>query len=276
MTKIYKVSSILKELDEAIINKNPFSIIRFGDGGIKLMHSVLYNDREQLIAICEREGLPEDRIIELIYLWGAYANKADYIDTPIVYFDNTFWGRYKRGTYKQISEKTRIRLLMWKSLYQKCGIDVNKVKFCNPETNWLSLVKNYPHKNLLNILENRKICCISTYDRISSLRKYDINFFKIAGHNENQYENSFHDVIKYIKKNANEYDLWLNSSGELGRIYSGLIKDLGGRVFDTGFIIDYFNNYIIQDRLKSFITQNPRNKNELILTKIGYRYKRSI
>jgi len=278
--KIAKIADILNKLDNCIINKEPFSLIRFGDGGIKLMHSVLFDDVPQYQAICEHEGLPENKLVEILALWGMYANKADYIDTPEVYFTDKFWGRYKiykDGYVKNITEKTRKRLLMWKELYSGIGIKVNSVNYCNPEANWLSLLKNPPHKNLLEILKNRKICCISTYSNVPSLsKKYNIEYWKIVGHDQGHYYNSFNQTIDFINENVNKYDLWLNSSGELGRVYSGVIKDLGGRVFDLGFVIDYFVNWHIVRRLEYYLKQDPDNKMQLILTNIGENYRKYI
>ena len=280
--KVYRISDILIELNRCIDTRKPFSLIRFGDGGIKLMHAVLYDDKEQIDAIVKREGLPKNKVDEIISLWAIYSNKADYIDTPHVYFSGEFWGRYIRYrenkyNVKNISEKTRKRLEIWYDLYSQCGIKVNSVKYCNPEANWLSLLKSDTYPNLLQIMKGRKICCISTYNReIFSLAEFDIKYWQIVGHNRNQYKYSFNKTIDFIKDNATKYDLFLNSSGELGRIYSGLIKDCGGRVFDTGFVIDYFNNFILQDRLKYFITKDKIDKRQLLLTEEGKKFQQYI
>jgi len=275
--QVQRIHIILQELEEAINSNKPFSLIRFGDGGIKLIHSLFYNDEEQLQKIVLKEGIPREKVVEILALWGIYANKANYIDTPEVYFSNEFWGRYKNARKKKISDNTIKRLKMWRELYHRCGIKIDKVKYCNPEASWLSILRLFPYRNLLDIMKGKKICCISTYNYIPKLsKKYQIKYHRIVPHFENQYENSFNQTIEFINKNANNYDLWLNSSGELGRIYSGLIKDLGGRVFDTGFVIDYFVNEKIHPRLQRYIQKNPKDSKEIVLTRLGYRYKDTI
>lgn len=101
--RIYKTVEILTSLKEAIDTRAPFSLIRFGDGGIKLIHAYFYNDRDQLDQIVEKEGIPYDKIKSLIDLWAIASSNANYIDTPEVYFTETFWPRVKG--HKKISEK---------------------------------------------------------------------------------------------------------------------------------------------------------------------------
>ena len=90
---MYKIEDILERLDNCIKYKNPFSHIRFGDGGIKFLHAILYKDTEQLNFIVNKEGLPLNQLVEVFELWGYYARKADYIDTPEVYFTDYFFFR---------------------------------------------------------------------------------------------------------------------------------------------------------------------------------------
>jgi len=61
---IYKVGEILNKLEYCICNKKPFSHIRFGDGGIKFLHAILFNDHKQLAMISKREGLPPEKLNE--------------------------------------------------------------------------------------------------------------------------------------------------------------------------------------------------------------------
>ena len=145
--KIYKVEEILKDLNDCIINKKPFSLIRLGDGGIKFIHSILYNDYEQLNEIIVKEGMPRNLIIEVLELWGYYGRQANYIDTPEVYFTNQFWPRLK-GPKKLMNRKTRDRLHMWEELYNRAEID--NTNYCNPEINFLSILRKALTINLLN------------------------------------------------------------------------------------------------------------------------------
>lgn len=265
--KIYKIKDILKELEHTIENKMPFSLLRMGDGGVKLIHALIYNDKKQLDEICIREGIPKDKILEVFELWGKYVRQANFIDCPEVYFTDKFWGKYKKGL-KEISKKTIERMLMWKDLYSRAEFD--NEKYCNPEINYLVCLRIGKRKNLLDIIKDKKICCISTYNEINL--PFDITSVKIAGHFENQYENSFEQTISFINENATKYDIFLVSAGELGRIYTGYIKQKNGRSFDLGFVIDYWMTGYIPDRLINFIEKNEDNPLEFKLTEDGDKY----
>lgn len=274
--KINKVEYILNELDESIRLCKPFNLIRLGDGGVKVFHSIIFKDKGQLDSIIEREGLPKNKMDDMLKLWTKFLNEADYIDTPDVYYNGKFWPRYKKGT-APISKRTDIRMRMWRRLYSEFGI--KNTSYCNPEFNYLSCIKRENKINLFDILKDRKIMCITTRNEIINILNpicKRVGVKKIVGHNENQYEKSFKRVIDFIESRANNYDLWLVSAGELGRIYTGLIKNLGGRALDTGFVIDYWCTGYIHPRLRRFIKQNPDNKLEFLLTEAGNEYERFI
>jgi len=268
--KIYTVGEILKDLENCIKYKLPFSHIRFGDGGIKFLDAILNNNPEQLRIIVKKEGLPPYKVIEIFELWGYYARHATYIDTPEVYYNNTFWPRIKKPG-KPINSETELKLREWDKLYYDSEFDNDS--YCNPESNYLMILNNYKYKNILEIMKGKKVCMITVFPEIKqALYKCDIDIIKIAGHYENQYKNSFEEVVKLIKLKASEYDLWLVAAGELGRIYSGLIKEFYGRTVDIGFVMEYWLTGYIHPRLKAYMVQNPSNKFELILTHEGKEY----
>ena len=62
------------------------------------------------------------------------------------------------------------------------------------------------------------------------------------------------------------------AAGELGRIYSGIIKECGGRTLDIGFIIEYWLTTYIHPRLHAYMTMNLSNKLELLLTDEGQKF----
>jgi len=271
--RISKTSEILRHLSKSIEDKSPFSLMRFGDGGLKMMNSIFKNNNKNIKIIGEKEGIPEDKIKDILNLWVKYANDADYIDTPSVYDKKYFWGRYKKEQIP-INKGTARLLLKWEAVYNRCGIRTTDRRYCNPEFNWLAILNS--NFNLLNLLTNKKICFISIYDNLPRLSKFDITYKKIVGHYENQFKNSFQSTIEYINENANEYDLWLNSSGELGRVYSGRIKELGGRVLDMGFVAQYWNNFQRPERFNKFIEPDISNSLMMKLTSNGLVYKRNI
>jgi len=269
--KIYKVGEILADLENCIENKLPFSHLRFGDGGIKFLHSVLVNDKEQLDIIIKKEGLPSHKIIEIFEMWGHYARNANYIDTPEVYFTGDFWPRIKKMG-KPINVDTELKMRDWYKLYNDSEFD--NESYCNPESNYLMILRMmYKQKNLLDLMKDRKICIITVFPGIvQPLEEYNVDVIKIVGHWENQYQNSFTQVIELIKNSANSYDIWLVAAGELGRVYTGFVKESGGRAVDIGFVAEFWLGENVHPRLSHFMVRSEENPLELKLTDEGLKY----
>ncbi|MFW9871694.1 MAG: hypothetical protein ACFFG0_01240 [Candidatus Thorarchaeota archaeon] len=267
---IYGTQHIFNKLDWCIKYKKPFSHIRFGDGGIKFIHCVLNKDLDDLRIIMKKEGLPANKILEVFELWGYYARRADFIDTPEVYYNNTFWPRLKKGG-RAINKPTDIKMRLWKDLYYSAEI-IND-SYCNPESNCLFILDIPNRRNIFDLLKDRKICIICAKPEVKhALYKYNVDIIKIVGQWQNHYKNSFEDVINKIRESAKDYDLWLVAAGELGRIYTGLIKECGGRSLDMGFVIDYWTDGYLHPRFYKFISTSLSNRLELRLTKEGKKY----
>jgi len=234
---IYKVGEILNKLEYCICNKKPFSHIRFGDGGIKFLHAILFNDHKQLAMISKREGLPPEKLNEIFELWGYFARKADYIDTPEVYFNGCFWPRM-RTSFKGMTSQTEERMKMWKDLYHRSEFD--NENYCNPESNYLMVVKLQNKKNLLNLMAGKKVCIITAKPEVKKV---------LSGYNV--------DVIKM-------------------RIYTGTIKEHGGRAVDIGFIIEFWLGEDLHPRLELYMQRRMFSPLELVLTQFSHCYKDSI
>jgi hypothetical protein len=271
---IYKVSDILNKLEHCIVNKKPFSHIRFGDGGIKFLHAMLFDDGKQLGIISKREGLPAEKLNEIFELWGYFARQADFIDTPEVYFNGNFWPRM-RTPHKGMTIQTEERMRMWKDLYHRSEFD--NENYCNPESNYLMVVKMGNHKNLLNMMGRRKVCIITARPEVKKvLRGYDVDVIEIVGHYKNQYKNSFGNVIDIIKESAKRYDFWLVAAGELGRIYTGTIKENGGRAIDIGFVIEFWLGTELHPRLELYLKRKVFSPLELTLTQFSHCFSGAI
>jgi len=270
--KIYKVEEILEKLIKCIAQGKSFSHIRLGDGGIKLIHAYLYNGYEQMEQIIQKEGLPRKGLDYILKLWIRYVNEADFIDTPDVYYNGEFWSRVKRKD-KSISKQTTEKLLDWKSLYNEIGF--TNENYCNPESNYLMII-NRPF-NLISLMRGRKFCIITARHQLEEkLRKmeFDVDVIKIVGQYDYHYIKSFQTVVNEIEKNAKKYDFWLVAAGELGRIYSGLIKECGGRSLDIGFVADFWDGKRLHPRLNPFLV--GYDKLELMLTGAGRKYAKYI
>lgn len=266
----------MTHLDSSIKERSPFCLIRFGDGGIKFIHAFLFDDIEQMIPISIKEGLPLNKIACIAEQWAHAATHANYIDSPEMYFDGRFWPRIRKA-HKSITRKTEERMLMWEDLYGR--LEFENYNYCNPESNYLSVLRGNNWLNILDIMKKRKICIITAKPEIKSVmleHGYNVDIIEIVGHNKNQYENSYHNVMKYIEQNANQYDLFLVAAGELGRVYSGKISELGGRCFDIGFIIEFWIGERIHPRLWPFMKRSITNPLELRLTERGRKFERYI
>lgn len=269
--KIFKIKEILDELEFCIKNKLPFSHIRFGDGGIKFIHAILTYDKEQIDVICKKEGIPYSKIVEVFQLWGYYARRANFIDSPEVYFSGEFWDRMRKPG-KALTQETYDRMIMWKELYSRSEFDNSR--YCNPESNYL-MILNLGNKTILDLMKDRKICLITAKPGVLvNLRQYDIEVITIVPQYKNHYKSSFKNTVDKIINTANDYDFWLVAAGELGRIYTGMIKEHGGRAVDIGFVIEYWMGDQLHPRLRLFMEPDPENDLQLILTeKYGIKYK---
>ena len=272
--KIYTTQDILNKLDWCIQYKIPFSHIRFGDGGIKFLHCMLFKDFDQLDIIIKKEGLPAHKIVDIFELWGYYARQADFIDTPEVYYNGTFWPRIKKPN-KPINPETDQKLRMWKYLYENSEID--NENYCNPESNCLFILDIPGRRNILDLMKNRKVGIICARPEVKRvLSKYDVDVVGIVGQWQNHYENSFVNVVNRIKVDARKYDFWIIAAGELGRIYTGIIKECGGRAVDLGFVIDYWLDHRIHPRFHQFLSISLNNRLELRLTDLGKEFLENI
>jgi hypothetical protein len=102
---------------------------------------------------------------------------------------------------------------------------------------------------------------------VAELRKagYNIDIITIVRQYEDQYTVSFQQTIHLIKKFATKYDFFLVAAGELGRIYTGLIKECGGRAVDIGFVAEFWGGRDLHTRLRPFLTRDSRLDFELKL-----------
>jgi len=267
--EIYKVKYILEELEDCMTNRKPFSTIRLGDGGIKMLHSILTNNQDRILSILKKEGISPTKIYPIFYLFGKYFSQANFIDTPEMYFSEKFWPRFTREDIIPIIRD-------WNNIYHDSEIDNDR--YCNPEINFLSILKGVHKKNLISLIRGKKIYCITNYPQVKSVlnKICDSKIIEIVGFYGNQYKNNYKDVTKIIKKNANKCDLWLVGAGELGRIYSGLIKQYGGRSFDIGSVFNFWVGAKLPKRLVDYIYRPSKHSIEVRLTEKGKKYKEYI
>ena len=133
-------------------------------------------------------------------------------------------------------------------------------------------------KNLLSVMRNKKVRIISPFDELKKTLNgiCETSVTPIVKQYEDHYNNSFAEVIEDIEINANKFDVWLVSAGELGRIYTGMIKSYGGRAIDLGFVSEYWIHGDLHERLQLFMKQSPKNPLEFILTDEGKKFQKGI
>ena len=269
--KIHTTKEILNDLESHIETRTPFGLMRFGDGGLKYVHSVLFNDTDQMIQISEKEGIPISKMDYILDLWKTSANICDYIDTTNVYFSDYFWGRVRKNK-QSMSKETVFKMKGWLKLYRLAGF--RNENFCNPEINFLSCL-DVCDLSLLDVMKDKKICCITSCNEMTIkkvLCDYNVDVINIDKQTGHQFAKSFNVVVPEIYKLAKKYDIWLVAAGELGRIYTGLIKFYGGITFDIGSLVDYWCNGIIPIRLSFFLKPSEVSHLKLGLTSEGIEY----
>lgn len=274
--KIYSSEEILTDLEQHLKKSKPWALCRLGDGGLKFIHSILFNDNEQLIEIVKKEGIPEHKAKDVLDLWATSVNICNYVDTPEVYFTDKFWERVRKGR-QSMHEETLCKMRQWKKLHYLSNFF--NISYCNPEINFLSCLDSFDN-SLIEILKNKRICCITSYSEeeiktnLTFSKKIDV--LQIVKNDEDHYHNSFNNTIIRIEEDAKDYDIWLVAAGELGRIYTGLIKYKGGISFDIGSTIDYWCKGIIPLRLFWFIKPSFKDKLKIALTEDGEKYREYI
>lgn len=272
---IHSSNKILRELQYCIVYGRPFSHIRFGDGGLFLMKAYLEGDEERMVRMAKKEGLPMEKIDDVINLWVRYANQANFIDSPLAYYNGTFWPR----TRKLKASTCPVTDLLFKEFdrYHK-GVGITNTRYCNPESHYMFVIEHDRSKlNLLKVMKHRKVCIITARPEVRSIMKpygFNIEICPIVGHYQGHYENSFKETIRFIMKNAKQYDFWLVAAGELGRIYSGCIKAHGGRTLDMGFVIDFWCGDDVRRRLKKFVMRKGSkiDRFKLMFTPTGRKF----
>jgi hypothetical protein len=270
--KVYRVEHILTDLQTHIKNKTPWSLTRMGDAGLKVMHAVIFNDKKQLKEISDKEGIPIDKIPEILNFWIKTLNISNYIDSAGVYGSKFFWPR-TRSNGEPMHEKTRNLICNWKRLYDV--LSITNESYCNPEFNFLSCLDSL-NVSLPDVMKCKNICCITSLGKelkhTLAAYSYHVDVLRIEPNSGEQYKKSFDKVLTHIGKSCKDYDLWLVAAGELGRIYGGVIKSNGGISLDIGSVVDYWVNRIIPIRLKGYVKESVDNGLKISLKKDSISY----
>ena len=258
--KIYTTEEILKDLDNHIKNKLPFSTIRFGDAVYGMLASYLCPDvidkdkwkmpRGKKIAdsIMGQLTIPSDIRMNMIKRVVIAANNANYCDSYVAY------------SLLNSAKGVGIIGKNWKAIHEGSGITNDK--YCNCFLHYFSIVEG--ELNLFDIMKNRKIFCISNQVQITDRLKtksqaHTIDSYKIPrrGRKGEHYRKHYKKIMGIIRKNSKMYDLFLIGAGFLGKIYCDEVKRCGGRSFDSGRLFDFWGGLrTIDSRPKRFVKMN--------------------
>jgi len=258
---LYNLNHILKDIEYHLNNKKPFSLVRLGDGDIKLLHSacqgIVHNDKFR------RQGIPGSDLNIVIQIYRKSCNNANYISSFDVYFDGNFWSR-------KSSSGTRKKLESWKKIYKKIGIQ--NQSYCNPEIGFLLFLRS--KYNLFNLIKDKKICLITCFKSIElKLRKlnYDVNTILIPKIYSNHYSKYKPNKL-LIKSSIEKNDIFLIGAGGLGKGYSKVIKRNGGIAIDIGQVFNSWAGSVIPPRISKYMKLNEKDLT-FRFTKIGEKFR---
>lgn len=259
MVHIHTTEEILKDLNSCIENKDPFSIVRFGDAIYGILSSFLCPNvipagkwsrsvgRRRSNNILGQLTIPDDKREDMCNMMVDAANNANYIDS---------YDAYKMIRRRRLGIIAR----MWQDIHNCCGI--TNTSYCSCFVHYFSIVQS--EYNLFDIMKGRKIFCITS--RLQCLKKLEelsgaevLDSYRIPrrGRKARHFRDHFEEVNRIINKNATKYDLFLIGGGFLGKLYGDNIKKNGGRAFDAGRLFDFWSNVrLIDSAPKRFLVYN--------------------
>jgi hypothetical protein len=287
MYKVYNSNEILQDVDLAIKEKRPFSLLRGGDGTlgvfsvcflngfIKIGHwSTEANSTNRLVRkrgkpigadlvklLLSRVSIPWEKRLQFFGNTIQYLKEADYIDS----FQN-----YAPGSIKALGNQVLAE--NWDKILKGVGINLENKKFCDPRFNFFCMLKD--QTNLFDIIKGRKIFCISNM-KFKWLKELSgaasTQFYVITRNIKCPTGNGMYiemNRINQVAKNSTA-DLYLVGAGFVGRNICGYLRQEGKVVLDVGSLFDYWSglrNEIVLPTVKKMIQYNPNTK---LFHKIG-------
>ena len=256
--KIKSEFEICNEIKKAIYQKNPYSLVRVGDGeGVMLKIDKIVNLKEK-------------------------SNNNKFSEMAKSYFLKRWFGEnYKKNISNELYELSKISYeksdalclsMQYKYEYDKTIIEnygnMRATEYVI-ETKKQIGTNNIIEKLLLNtdifeylLIENKfNIKIITCHEIIAEkLKKFTekVEIIKIPWHHEYArmmkikesmvHIEEFNNIINNINK-SEECDLFIVGAGYLGKIYCETIRSNGGRAIDVGALLDIIANYNTRDSL---------------------------
>lgn len=262
LVSVHGTEEILKDLNQHIVDKKPFSTIRYGDGCLGIVCSYIAPNfvkvgkwsggQQNKIAnsVMRQQGIPVTERFDICNQVVQAANRANYVDSYDAFY--TGIGRAKGLGF--IASH-------WKEIHEAVGI--TNTSYCNPYLHYMSIVER--EYNLHTVMKNRNVFCISNQIQICEKLKWfsgikKIDFYRIGrSGDKSNYQIHHVKIMRIIKNNVDKYDLFLIGAGLLGKIYCDYIKQCGGRSFDAGRLFDLWSGIRAIDSVpKRFLRMDPK------------------
>lgn len=260
---LYQTKYILQDLNECIVNKKPFSIIRYGDAIHGIVASFLLpglidggkwkgsRGLKMSNSILGQLTIPSSIRKEMVLKVVRAADNSNYCDS----FE----------AYSLLNTKKGVGIIGEKCIDIHTAVGITNSNYCSPFIHYFSIVNN--ELNLFDLMKGRKIFCISNQLHIINRLKIQsganlIDGYKVPrrGRSQNHYKDHYKKVIELIRQTANNFDLFLIGCGFLGKLYCDEVKRSGGRAFDSGRLFDFWSGVRkIDSRPKRFLRYDSVN-----------------
>lgn len=246
--------TIMDHLRWAMHKKQPWSMMRLGDLGLRAMIDFYWNRKsfDHLIVEHPDLAMPTPEIgVQLTEELIKNMKEADWIDHPKLY-KGAFHALYNwRGVLTKADK-----------VYDEAGFTHHTRPrqkgahrmLCCSLAGYLAFAKEF-ELTLYDIIKNKKVMYIGPYPELKNLnQRKNLHLVNTAYHqlsmSSNHWEryevmNSFFD-----KYNVNDWDLILVTGSLYGRTLIGRIKQEGGRAFDIGQGIFFNPNNIFEVAVK--------------------------
>lgn len=233
-------SQLLKNIENAVIQKQPLSFVRLGHGENRVLgynYSFSKEDADHTTQILFGEKFSHQILDELSYLLKQSFANADIIGAPI------FRGFDSRSDLKIVDNTSYIHMRDLNGLQNIFLCDVNVHLKAFRTQKFGELLKSIKH---INIIASRKVDdIIFNALKVPTHQIYiptehafsdnDTNRTPIKGKHYPEY---FLKTMDHIKKNVKPGCFYLVGAGILGKIYCNEIKKHGGIAIDVGSLID--------------------------------------
>jgi hypothetical protein len=265
---MFTLDHILEDIKVHIEKQLPFSIVRLGDGDLKILQELrtgIFNSVRS-----NRESYNAKNSQELLNSYINACNNANYTSSFDLYLNGQFWRSCQ--AQRLISKDCVDLMIGWKNFYAQLGI--TNMNYCSPELGWQLFLQRKRKINLLNIIEKQQVVVITCWPTKVSrkLQASQIDAIPIAipGRFGNHYSKV--KITKdRIKEMIKSRQIFLLGAGAWGRGYSDYIKSLGGIAIDIGKVCDLWAGFTWNRAYLSYVNVDV-TKTKFSLTDQGRKY----